>query len=37
MPRRLYINVELVDAETGGQVWSDRIEVPRALWYAVVH
>lgn len=27
---RVRINVQLVDAETGGQVWSDRIEAPRA-------
>lgn len=27
---RMRINVQLVDAETGGQVWSDRIDVPRA-------
>lgn len=29
-PARVRINVQLVDAETGGQVWSDRIEAPRA-------
>jgi TolB-like protein len=27
---RVRINVQLVDAETGGQVWSDRIEASRA-------
>jgi class 3 adenylate cyclase/tetratricopeptide (TPR) repeat protein len=26
---RIRINVQLVDAETGGQVWSDRIDAPR--------
>jgi TolB-like protein/Tfp pilus assembly protein PilF len=29
-PAHVRINVQLVDAETGGQVWSDRIEAPRA-------
>jgi adenylate cyclase len=29
-PDRVRINIQLVDAETGGQLWSERIEAPRA-------